>query len=270
MAMNRNKLIQYLIVCITILTGCNKIESNRHLVKITTNFGEIEVMLYNETPKHTDNFIKLADNQFYDGIIFHRVIKNFVIQAGDPETKKSEQGKVYGDKDSGYLIDPEFSDTIIHKFGAIGMARESDNINPQKLSSGSQFYIVVGKVYTNEELDKLEDKINYEKLNRIKQDLYRKISEENTPLTDNKIKEISIRIENMIDSINVNHPFKFTSKQREIYTTIGGIPHLDGGYTVFGEVVKGMDVVKRISEVTTDQNDRPLVDITIKQVKKIR
>jgi len=244
--MNKNILLYFSIAALLLLTGCkNATVDNRHLVKISTNYGDIEVVLYNETPKHTLNFINLTDQHFYDGQIFHRVIKNFVIQAGDPETKNSQPGKEYGEKDSGYLIDPEFCDTIIHKYGAIGMARESDDINPDKLSSGSQFYIVIGKVYTNEELDNLEKKINFEKLNKIKQDLYKKYLNENTAVSD-------------------------TNKQREIYTTIGGIPHLDGNYTVFGEVSKGMDIVKKISEVKTDQNDRPLVDIVINEVKKIR
>jgi len=151
------------------------------------------------------------------------------------------------------------------------MARESDDINPDKLSSGSQFYIVIGKVYTNEELDNLEKKINFEKLNKIKQDLYKKYLNENTAVSDKNIKDILILIENMVDSVKSSEkPFIFTNKQREIYTTIGGIPHLDGNYTVFGEVSKGMDIVKKISEVKTDQNDRPLVDIVINEVKKIR
>jgi len=270
--MNKNILLYFSIAALLLLTGCkNATVDNRHLVKISTNYGDIEVVLYNETPKHTLNFINLTDQHFYDGQIFHRVIKNFVIQAGDPETKNSQPGKEYGEKDSGYLIDPEFCDTIIHKYGAIGMARESDDINPDKLSSGSQFYIVIGKVYTNEELDNLEKKINFEKLNKIKQDLYKKYLNENTAVSDKNIKDILILIENMVDSVKSSEkPFIFTNKQREIYTTIGGIPHLDGNYTVFGEVSKGMDIVKKISEVKTDQNDRPLVDIAINEVKKIR
>ncbi|MGD9976715.1 MAG: peptidylprolyl isomerase [Bacteroidales bacterium] len=237
-----------------VLAGCSKYDKKYQHVKIDTEYGKIIVKLYNSTPNHSKNFIKLVDEKFYDGIIFHRVIKDFVIQGGDPETKNPKPGVLYGEKDSGYLIDPEFNDTIIHKKGVIAMARESDDVNPEKRSSGSQFYIVIGKVFTNDQLNQLEQKINNER--------YR-VAKENF-LAKNQLKGKD-QVDSKLDSLKQAVPvFKFSAKQRGVYTTAGGLPHLDGNYTIFGEVVEGLDVVEKISLVPTDENDRPKQDIKIK------
>jgi peptidyl-prolyl cis-trans isomerase B (cyclophilin B) len=185
------------------------------IVEIKTEYGTIIMKLYDDTPLHRDNFLKLTSDSFFNGILFHRVIKNFVVQGGDPDSKNAKPDVELGNGGPGYEIPAEFNPALYHKRGAVGAARESDSINPEKKSSGSQYYIVVGKVFTDAKLDSLEKKYNK----------------------------------------------KFTSQQREIYKTIGGTPHLDGRYTVFGEVSEGMDVVDKISNLATNKQDRPVKDI---------
>lgn len=256
------KILVLTITISIIVSSCSKHKDDCRYVRITTEYGNIVLKLYNETPKHRDNFIKLSDAKFYDGQIFHRVINNFVIQGGDPSTKNALPDSLYGEKDSGYLIDAEFIDSLIHKKGALGMAREGDDINPEKKSSGSQFYIVKGKILTNEQLDELEKKRNIQ----IKSKLYKELLNEKFlkhKSQFNKIDTLTVSLEvgSEIDSIWENYPkFKFSQRQRTIYTKIGGIPHLDGNYTVFGEVIEGLDVVDKISSLNTDKNDRPLKD----------
>ena len=169
------------------------------IVEIKTEYGTIILKLYDETPLHRDNFLKLTADTFFNGILFHRVIKNFVVQGGDPDSRNAKPDAELGNGGPGYEIPAEFNPALYHKRGALGAARESDSINPEKKSSGSQFYIVVGKVFTDAKLDSLEKKFNK----------------------------------------------KFTPQQRVVYKTIGGTPHLDGRYTVFGEVTEGMDASGR-------------------------
>jgi cyclophilin family peptidyl-prolyl cis-trans isomerase len=250
-----------ILMTLCIIGGCHK-NDNCKYVKISTEKGDIVIRLYNETPKHRDNFVKLSSTKFYDGQIFHRIINNFVVQGGDPKTKNPLPDYLYGNTDSGYLLDAEFVDSLIHKRGAVGMARDGDDINPEKKSSGSQFYIVKGKVYTNDQLNELERK----KDNQKKSKLYRELILEKLKNTNNQTKtdtvSISLDVSVAIDSIWETYPkFKFSEKQRKVYTTTGGLPHLDGNYTVFGEVVSGMDIIDLFSTVNTDQNNRPLKDI---------
>lgn len=200
------------IILLTAFTALAK-TPNRY-VRIKTAYGNCIIRLYNETPKHRDNFIKLAKKGFYNGTLFHRVIKDFMIQGGDPDSKTAKPGVELGNGDVGYLIPAEFRDSIFHKRGVLAAAR--DDI-PSKASSGCQFYIVEGKRFTDDELDKLEK-------GRLKG---RKI-----PLS-----------------------------QREYYKAIGGVPRLDQNYTVYGEVVMGLDMVDRIASVKKDARDRPLVDV---------
>lgn len=248
-----NKLLIFTLLAATI-SACGVSKKSAKTLTINTDMGTIKVRLYDETPNHTNNILKLAQENFYDGIIFHRVIKEFMIQGGDPNTKNAEPNKTYGEGDAGYLIDAEFRDTIIHKRGALAMAREGDRTNPEKKSSSSQFYIVVGKVFTNEELDRMEHRTNQRQREKTIQTIANQLFE--AGIMDNDI------IASKIDSaLAVLPKFQYTEKQRRIYTTIGGTPHLDGSYTVFGEVIEGMDVVEKISNVSTNQNDRPLVDI---------
>lgn len=192
-------------------------------VKIETNYGTVYVKLYNETPKHRDNFIKLVKDGTLDSTLFHRVIQEFMIQGGDPTSKTAKAGEQLGGGDLGYTVPAEFSPNLFHKRGVLAGARDN---NPAKASSASQFYIVQGKKYTDAELDGIEKN----------------------------------RLQNR----------KFTPAQREIYKTIGGAPFLDGSYTVFGEVVKGMQMVDNICTVKADRNDRPFTDIkmTVSLVEK--
>ena len=226
------KKIAYLLLTISFcgLTACKTGTKkggnmdNETLVKIETTLGDIKVKLYNETPKHRDNFIKLAEEGVYEGTLFHRVIKDFMIQAGDPDSKNAPKGKMLGAGDVGYTLPAEFVyPKYFHKKGALSAARQGDNVNPKKESSGCQFYIVTGKFFTEMELDKMT-------------------------------KEKGI---------------EFTPEQKEAYMLEGGTPHLDGNYTVFGEVIQGMKVVDKIQFVETNADDRPTKNIKIKSMKLI-
>jgi len=181
-------------------------------VKITTDSGTCIIKLYNETPEHRNNFLKLTKSGFYNGTLFHRVISKFMIQGGDPDSKHTEKGKQLGEGDVGYTICPEFKDSLFHKKGVLAAARDD---NPEKASSGCQFYIVEGKTFTDDQLDSLEKKRLH---------------------------------------------FKIPEWQRQVYKTIGGTPHLDRNYTVYGEVIQGMELIDKISNTSTDENDRPTQD----------
>ncbi len=196
----------------------------RKVVEIETTMGNIKIELYNETPNHRDNFIKLVSNNYYDGILFHRVIKDFMIQAGDPNSRTASQGVELGDGDEPYKLDAEFLyPQLFHKKGALAAAREPDAVNPEKKSSSTQFYIVIGQIFNDAMLDRVQNRLNQ----------------------------------------TTNGMIKLTDSIRQVYKTIGGTPHLDGQYTVFGEVVEGIDIVEKIQMVTTDEHDRPLVDVRI-------
>ncbi len=240
------------------------------IVLINTGFGDIKVKLYKETPLHRENFIKLVSDKFYDSLLFHRVIKGFMIQGGDPDSKNASSVLV-GNGGPGYTIPAEFNSKYFHKKGAIAAARRGDDVNPGKESSGSQFYIVQGKVFTDAELDKIEKRIYI----RDKRDIFNNYlnSQENKAL---KIKIDSLRkeknilelgramkeVENKLqEEYNKLELFEFTEEQRRIYTTIGGSPHLDGDYTVFGEVIEGIKIIEKITSVKTEKNNRPVEDI---------
>ena len=195
-------------------------------VLLQTNYGDIVVRLSDSTPLHRDNFLKLVKTHYYDGVLFHRVIENFMIQAGDPDSKHAQPGEPLGNGGPDYRVPAEFRSTLFHKKGVIAAARDN---NPEKASSGSQFYIVQGKVFTDAGLDSVET--------------YR--------LNGRKI----------------------PADQREVYKTVGGTPHLDQGYTVFGEVVNGLDVVDEIVAAPTskgEDKDRPLEDVRIIKAKLIK
>jgi peptidyl-prolyl cis-trans isomerase B (cyclophilin B) len=207
------------------ITSFAKPPKNQY-VRIRTSYGDCIIRLYNETPLHRDNFIKLTKKGFYNGTLFHRVIQNFMIQGGDPDSKdttKNKPGLELGNGDVGYTVPAEFRDSIFHKRGVLAAARDD---NPTKASSGCQFYIVEGKRFTPGKLDTLE----------------------NTRLKGRKIPK----------------------SQRDIYTTVGGVPHLDQNYTVYGEVVTGIDMVDRIAAVKKDERDRPTTNVpmTVELLKK--
>ena len=242
-------------------------------LKIETTAGDIVVKLYNETPQHRDNFIKLAENGTYEGTLFHRVIKDFMIQAGDPDSKNASKGQMLGAGDVGYTIPAEFVyPKYFHKKGALSAARQGDNVNPQKASSGCQFYIVTGKVYSDSALLSMEQQMNQMRFNNLfntlaskhAKDIYkmRKAGDQEglMNLQDTLIAQVERQLAGQPE-------FRFTPEQVKAYTTVGGTPHLDGEYTVFGEVLEGMDVVDKIQRVKTDRNDRPEEDVKIVKVE---
>lgn len=239
--MNRNNKMQVLamlfaalFVLPTTAEATQKVKKEkRKMVLIETTVGNIKIALYNETPLHRDNFLKLVSEKFYDNVLFHRVIKEFMIQAGDPESKEAEAGKALGSGGVGYTIPAEIVfPKFCHKRGALAAARKSDAVNPNKESSGCQFYIVDGRTFTDQEIDHFEIEINR--------------------------------------ALQPAEPLKYSEEQRLTYKLFGGAPHLDGQYTVFGEVVKGYDVLRKIAQAPTDRNDRPNEDIRILSTKIVR
>jgi len=217
------------ITCIAQKDSTIKKKDRKRDVLIQTTMGDIVVRLSDSTPLHRDNFLKLVKVGYYDSVLFHRVIKDFMIQGGDPNSISATAGQSLGNGGPGYTVPAEFRKTLFHKKGALAAARMGDNVNPTKASSGSQFYIVQGKVFRSGELDTLE---------------MRRLGGRKIPL-----------------------------EQRQVYTSIGGTPHLDQGYTVFGEVVKGSDVIDKIAAVQTSKAqdlDRPLQDVRIIKSKLIK
>ena len=241
------------------------------LVTIETKYGDIKVKLYDDTPKHKENFIKLVKDEFYNGLLFHRVIKNFMIQGGDPSSKNAEAGKRLGGGSPGYTIEAEIMpEKHFHKRGALAAARTGGPDNPEKRSGGSQFYIVQGRTFTNGQLDTLEMAKNAQLKNRLLKEYLDKSQDELAKFRQSKDQAgfniYVAELREKVDSIftTSGEKFSYTPDQRRIYTTDGGYPSLDGEYTVFGEVVDGMDVVDKIATVETDKYDRPLEDIDMK------
>ncbi|HET9744571.1 MAG TPA: peptidylprolyl isomerase [Chitinophagaceae bacterium] len=214
--------------CVAQKDSTVKKKDRKRDVLVQTTMGDIIIRLSDSTPLHRDNFLKLAKTGYYDSLLFHRVIKDFMIQAGDPNSKRAAGGQPLGNGGPAYTVPAEFRTTLFHKKGAIAAARTGDNVNPAKASSGSQFYIVQGKTFTDGGLDTLETT----RLNR-----------------------------------------KIPTAQRDVYKTIGGTPHLDQGYTVYGEVIRGLDVVDKIAAVQTSKaqdRDRPLQDVRIIKMKLVK
>ena len=253
----------------------NKSDNKMTKVELQTSLGNIVVELYNETPQHRDNFIKLVKEGYYDGVLFHRVIKDFMIQTGDGNSKDAGPETSLGDGDPGYTIEAEFVyPKYFHKRGALAAARTGDQVNPERRSSGSQFYIVTGKIYSMDELQMMTKRLSDGK----KQDIFRRLIMEN----QGRIKELQANQDmagldalqkDLIEKTEAEAaltPFKMTDEQLDAYTSIGGTPHLDGQYTVFGEVVSGMDVVDKIQNTTTGRLDRPTVDIRIVKARILK
>lgn len=193
-------------------------------VEMVTTEGKMVFMLFNDTPLHRDNFLKLIKQHTYDSLLFHRVIKDFMIQAGDPNSRNAKPGQMLGDGTLGYTVPAEFVATHFHRKGALCAARQGDNVNPEKASSSCQFYIVQGQVWDGGRLDMMEQRFGK----------------------------------------------KFTAEQRKVYTTEGGTPHLDGDYTVFGQLVEGWEVLDRIASAPTGRADRPVKDVRILKVKVLK
>lgn len=207
-----------------VASGLRAQDSLRHEVLMETSLGNIRLALSNLTPLHRDNFLRLVKSGYYDGTLFHRVIKDFMAQGGDSTTRHAGKGTEIGGYDPHYTIPAEFRfPTLFHKRGALAAAREGDSVNPQRASGSAQFYIVWGYQFSDASLNRVQQRLNQQ--------------------TDSTV--------------------QLTPEVREVYKTLGGTPHLDGQYTVFGEVVEGLDVVERIQAVATDEHDRPLEDVRI-------
>lgn len=237
-------------------------------VKISTSMGDIVVALYDDTPLHRDNFVKLVKSGYYDGTLFHRVISDFMIQAGDPDSKNAPKGKMLGMGDPGYTIEAEIVyPRHFHKRGALAAARQGDQTNPERRSSGSQFYIVTGNTYNDQQLAQLENQM----LRSRQQEVFNRLATEHRDtimsLRRNRdqagLQALNDQLMDLMQAEVRNNPPRLSDEQRAAYTSVGGTPHLDGQYTVFGEVLQGMDVVDAIQAVATDHNDRPQEDVKI-------
>lgn len=242
----------------------------KNLVLIETPYGTIKVRLYDETPQHRDNFIKLVESQFYDSLLFHRVIKDFMIQGGDPESKNAPANAQLGAGGPGYQVPAEIVyPQLFHKRGALSAARTGDQVNPMKASSGSQFYIVWGKVYGENELKSMEQqkvqqamRTHFNNLAFAQKDSIQAMqANNNTAGMDALEKELIAKTE--AEFMFNPDKGRFTAEQKAVYTTVGGTPFLDGEYTVFGEVVEGLDIVDQIQRSQTGTADRPKTDITM-------
>jgi len=229
----REKLIHRYVLPLLVMATClallsfvlDKNAKKEEMVIVSTSFGDMTVRLYNDTPLHKENFLKLVKIGFYDGLLFHRVIQSFMVQGGDPNSKGAKKGQPLGTGGPGYTIPAEFRPHYIHKKGALSAARQGDAVNPKKESSGSQFYIVQGKVVSNETLTRM--------------------AAQKKPNADGS-------------------PFAYTVEQSQAYSELGGTPHLDGEYTVFGEIIDGLQIIDSIASIRTDGRARPVKDISMK------
>ena len=275
MISNKILLICLAFIALTACSAGSKKQTNHHmenekrtLVKLETTMGNITVALYNETPKHRDNFIKLVKEGVYDSTLFHRVIKQFMIQAGDPDSKNASDTAMLGSGEVGYTIPAEFNPKFFHKKGVLAAARQGDDVNPEKASSGCQFYIVTGRKFTEPQLLGMENKINEQHEEALFDSLARQHMKEIYKMRkagDNAgLLELQDTLEAQARELaDKEEKFRFTPEQIKAYSTVGGAPHLDGSYTVFGEVTEGMEVVENIEIAKTNRADRPVENIRI-------
>jgi len=271
--MNRlfNKIILFSILLFLISCNAPGGSNENTTFLMQTTLGNIKIKLYDGTPIHRDNFIKLINSGVYEGISFHRVIKDFMIQAGDPETRPANASAL-PDSIKEYSIPAEFNTQYFHKKGALAAAREGNDVNPEMRSSGTQFYIVQGVKYTDDELKAAEQRLN----NNIKQALFNRLIRETADslksagktATEGEVQEIaSVK---MFEFLTTNKDYKIPEDQRSVYKTIGGTPRLDATYTVFGEVLEGLDVVDKIAAVQTDAADKPVTEVRIIKIKIVK
>lgn len=269
----RKHLTLFLLLAFSSNTFAKKVE----VIEMTTKFGTMYVVLYRDTPKHSKNFLKLAKKGFFDKTTFHRVIKTFMIQGGDPFSAIPAKKDSIGEGGPGYEIAAEIMH--MHKRGVLAAARNGDEFNPEQKSSGSQFYIVHGKKFTDAELDAAEQRINgwlknnifvqllYKKQNKVYKDKYLRYYVQGRK---DSLAVVAAKFQREVDSVwSKRKPYKFTTEQREIYKTIGGAAHLDGNYSAFGEIVGGIEVVDKIADVKTSGPARPVEDVamTVKVLK---
>lgn len=239
-------------------------------VKIQTTLGDIIVRLYDETPQHRDNFVKLAKEGYYDGTLFHRVIKDFMIQGGDPDSKGAPAGKMLGVGGPDYTIEAEIKSRLYHKRGALAAARQGDEVNPERRSSGSQFYIVWGQVYNEGQLRQFSKQMEMQQMQTVFNALAKEHHDEIMQMRRERnragLQELQEKLAAEAEAQVKAQGAGMTDEQRAIYSTVGGTPHLDGQYTVFGEVEEGLDVVEMIQQTATARGDRPVDDIEMRVV----
>lgn len=245
-------------------------------VLVRTTAGDIRLKLYDDTPFHRDNFIKLVEEHYYDSLLFHRVIRDFMVQAGDPDSRNAQKHEMLGQGGPGYTIPAEFVyPKHFHKRGVLSAARQSDQVNPQRSSSGSQFYIVTGKKYRERDLMEMEEQLDEQESQHMFNMLCMEHRDSIVKMNESGDSE---GLRRLTEDLNIqlkelkkkNGSFHFNREQVEAYTTDGGAPFLDGQYTVFGEVTDGMDIVDKIQKVGTDAYDRPLKDVRILSMEIIR
>ncbi len=247
------------------------------LYLIETSFGQMKIKLYDQTPLHKANFDSLVSAKYYDGMLFHRIIKGFMVQGGDPDSKTATAGQALGTGGPGYTIPAEFTDSLIHKKGVLAAARQGDQANPTKASSGSQFYVVQGKTVSPEELSQMEKMINNTKRQQLGYALFN--APENKEIKDQIVYHQSLRnadsvshyaskIEAMLNDTFPTVQFSYSEKAKLAYTSVGGTPQLDGSYTVFGEITEGLNVLDSIAKVSVDPRNRPEEDLKM-TIKKL-
>jgi peptidyl-prolyl cis-trans isomerase B (cyclophilin B) len=269
----KSKLVRLgLLFVVLVLFGCSN-PNEDYVVFIQTDMGEMVAILYDETPEHKENFIELAESGFYDGTLFHRVIKNFMIQGGDPNTKNSKHQQ-FGSGGPGYTVPAEFSTRFFHEKGALSAARLDDKYNPRKESNGSQFYIVQGQVWDTARL-KINEGLLFKGLNQIlEHKKYKALGDSLKVLYTRDVNAYMDTVYKLVPLVTRETNLKLNSKisrhALKAYSTIGGAPHLDGTYTVFGKVINGLDVIDKLAAVEVGAGDRPVKDMAIKvSVKKM-
>lgn len=257
----------------TDMTDINPVNPDDAIVELKTSMGDITVELYNDTPLHRDNFLKLVGEGFYDGVLFHRVIDQFMVQTGDPDSKNAGEGQRLGSGNPGYTIAAEIEYPVhYHKYGALAAARTGDAYNPERRSSGSQFYIVTGRTMTERQVESMDLKRKNQQMEQVFQQLamqHRDSIQAMQKAGDHDGLE-SLRLQLIKETEEIVKPADLPDRLKKDYVEKGGTPHLDGQYTVFGEVLKGMDVVEKIQKVATDEADRPKEDIRIVSAKVIK
>ena len=264
--------MKYFLIAVTILLFQSAFAQNQvdHIVEIQTNFGSMRFRLYNDTPKHRDAFMQLAREGYYNETLFYRVIQNFLIQGGSKSSRNAPPGKRIGYGSPEHTVDDEIVPGHIHKKGALCAPRQPDEVNPFKQSDISQFYIVKGQIFTEGQLDTMEMAVNRPIRKKIIKEVYTpEIKQQLKQLkAENKVdefREIADQVKSDINAKMALNPnvLEFTEQQRKAYTTVGGYPDLDGKYTIFGECISGFDVIDKIAELKTDENNRPLTDVKI-------
>ncbi len=250
----------------------NPADTSNVTVEVETSLGSFTVLLYGDTPRHRDNFVKLVKEGYYNGTLFHRVINEFMVQAGDPDSKTAAPGQALGAGGPDYTIDAEFVfPKHFHKRGALAAARQGDQVNPTKASSGSQFYIVTGKKVSEAEMANMEKYLENSALQSRFTELAQSHMDEVRAMQQKGDNAGLEKLQNELiaeaQAYVAEHPVKVTDEMKKAYTTVGGTPHLDNNYTVFGEVIKGMETIDKIEKVETDRGDRPKDDVRIISMK---